>query len=429
MQLRMQESPSYGCNACMRDRVKIWAWCKTPQLGRRDSMATYHVAGTPWRPTHFGHRSPHACTISSCMHRSPPMRACTDLPPPMHTMQLPLLGRPECMATSLVVGRAWRPLWSLGLHDDLFEGILVQLNDLSFTEDEYTLIVTSLPSDQITELGWESWLVGKFMSETPVDGAALRRIFRAIWKSENIEEIVELRPKFFHIKLRSAEAKDDILRGGPWLFNNVWFSMLSFDRLSCPEDYAFSQLEIWIRIYQVPLGLMTKAMAISLDGSMGTVIAVDTRSLEYGEWMRVPPPKYVGPSPVKRGNEEVESVVPNEKNGLSPLSLTESGQFVESTGTDVVVETHLAENMSDKTLVLENTEYSNTPVTMVKTGKDGPHIITNRLSKRGLQGKYEVNNLILPKRTRILHAPTNDAGMSNSKNSMAAVETQPRRDQ
>ncbi|KAE8703471.1 eugenol synthase 1-like [Hibiscus syriacus] len=70
----MQESPSYGCNACMREqRVKAWLQspsygCRNlpamdtthaqgsrvkfgPKLGRRDCFATYKVAGSAWRPS------------------------------------------------------------------------------------------------------------------------------------------------------------------------------------------------------------------------------------------------------------------------------------------------------------------------------------------------------------------------------------------
>ncbi|KAE8676050.1 hypothetical protein F3Y22_tig00111634pilonHSYRG00035 [Hibiscus syriacus] len=336
------------------------------------------------------------------------------------------------------------------------DDILLQLGDLSFTEDEFSHVVTSLPSDQIKELGLENWIDGKFMSEIPVDGPALGGVFGEIWKSDNADEILELRPRFFHIKLRSAEAKDYILRRGPWSFNNV------------------------------PLGLITKAMAISLGGSMGTVIAVDTRvlggnmgdflrvrvrfdamkplrrcialgipdnskprlcpvryerlpifcfgcgllghqapscrtvsitassKLQYGEWMRLPPPKTTLPTSVKKGvgyvsvmelapltcpaalmvdrgkwpnlvkgsshaadgaqvNKEVEGVVPIENNGLSPLSPTKSGQIVENTSTEVVVDNPSAGDMSNKIVVLEDTEYSNTSVMMVKTGLYASH--------------------------------------------------------
>ncbi|KAE8718342.1 hypothetical protein F3Y22_tig00110015pilonHSYRG00201 [Hibiscus syriacus] len=325
------------------------------------------------------------------------------------------------------------------------------------------------------------------MSEIPVDGPAHGRVFRAIWKSDNVVEIVELRPRFFHIKLRSAKAKDDILRRGPWSFNNV------------------------------PLGLMTKAMAISLGvrfdamkplrrcialgipgnskprlcpvryerlpafcfgcGLLGhqvpscrTVSITTSSKLQYGEWMRLPPPKTTRPTSVKKGveyisvmesapltcpaalivdcgkrpnlvegsshavdnaevNKEVECVVPIENNELSPLSPTESGQIVENTSTKVVVDNPSTGDMSNKIVVVEETEYSNTPVTMVKIGNDGPYILTNCLTKRGLQGKYEVNNPILSKRIRLTHTSTNDVGMSSSKNSVAAVEAQPRREQ
>ncbi|KAE8692939.1 Lateral root primordium protein-related isoform 2 [Hibiscus syriacus] len=65
MQLRMQESPSYGCNACLREqRVKAWSRCRISQeLGRRDSMATYHVVGTPWQPTPIRHWATSSSTV------------------------------------------------------------------------------------------------------------------------------------------------------------------------------------------------------------------------------------------------------------------------------------------------------------------------------------------------------------------------------
>ncbi|KAE8713427.1 hypothetical protein F3Y22_tig00110210pilonHSYRG00151 [Hibiscus syriacus] len=84
---------------------------------------------------------------------------------------------------------------------------------------------------------------------------------------------------FFHIKLRYAAAKEDILHRSPWSFNYKSFSLLDFNPLCCLEDYDFSCLEIWVRVYEVPLGLMTKAMAMSLGGSLGKILVVDMRVL------------------------------------------------------------------------------------------------------------------------------------------------------
>ncbi|KAE8719297.1 putative Kelch repeat-containing F-box family protein [Hibiscus syriacus] len=106
----------------------------------RDSMVPGVVAMHARRPT----RSPctpsdlvgrHACpatyqpTTSMPMHahlakgaRPSMLATLPGLHGPECPMHEPFLGRPECMATSLVVRRAWRPRRSLGVHGDLWLG-------------------------------------------------------------------------------------------------------------------------------------------------------------------------------------------------------------------------------------------------------------------------------------------------------------------
>ncbi|KAL4296049.1 hypothetical protein GQ457_12G013320 [Hibiscus cannabinus] len=152
--------------------------------------------------------------------------------------------------------------------------LVYSMENLQFTEAETESVVLETPCEAGDS---ELWLVGSVISSKAVDGDSICRIFRSVWKSKNITEILELRPNFFLIKPVDAAAKDMILKRRPWVVDEDLFSIEAYNPEWRAVDFDFMNMVIWVRVYQLPLRAMNGTMGLQLGGTIGRAIGVDHR--------------------------------------------------------------------------------------------------------------------------------------------------------
>ncbi|KAL4272408.1 hypothetical protein GQ457_13G013780 [Hibiscus cannabinus] len=166
------------------------------------------------------------------------------------------------------------------------DSLLAKLGDLTFTAEEQDAIVVTLDAVAIQAEDFASSLLGKVVSPPTVDGSRLIRQFRSIWKDDKVLSISEINPNFFLISFASPVNRTNLLQQGPWDFQKYWFQA---DPNRTIHDYSFQHMCIWVRIHNIPLSLMTAALAHVLGASVDKVIMTDTRLEDgnMGEFMRV----------------------------------------------------------------------------------------------------------------------------------------------
>ncbi|KAL4302920.1 hypothetical protein GQ457_10G010450 [Hibiscus cannabinus] len=125
------------------------------------------------------------------------------------------------------------------------DSLLAKLGDLTFTAEEQDAVVVTPDAVAIPAEDFASSLVGKVVSPPTVDG--------------------------------------------PWNFHKYWFALEQADPNRTIHDYSFLHMCIWVRIHNIPLSLMTAALARVLRALVGKVIMTDTRLEDgnMGEFMRV----------------------------------------------------------------------------------------------------------------------------------------------
>ncbi|KAK9031981.1 hypothetical protein V6N11_056266 [Hibiscus sabdariffa] len=152
--------------------------------------------------------------------------------------------------------------------------LLHSMETLQFTEAESGSVVMESPGDE----GESSlWLVGSVVTNKIVKGDSVCSIFRSVWKSKHVSEILELRPNFFLIKPVGVESKDMILKRRPWVVHDDLFSIELYNPTWWAVDFKFNNMVIWVRVYQLPLRALNGAMGLQLGGCIGKAIGVDHR--------------------------------------------------------------------------------------------------------------------------------------------------------
>ncbi|KAL4385676.1 hypothetical protein GQ457_15G018570 [Hibiscus cannabinus] len=141
--------------------------------------------------------------------------------------------------------------------------ILSKLGELTFTAEEQDAVVVTPDAVAIPAEDFACSLVGKGISEISLN--------------------------FFLIAFASPSNRTNVLKRGPWDFQKYWFALEQAYPNRTIHDYSFQHMCIWVRIHNIPLSLMTAALARALGASVGKVIMTDTclEDGNMGEFMRV----------------------------------------------------------------------------------------------------------------------------------------------
>lgn len=79
-----------------------------------------------------------------------------------------------------------------------------------------------------------------------------------------------------------------VLNGSPWNVNKRAVLIKRFDPNLRPADIRFNQLPIWVRIMNLPLGLMNNKWGSQLAGMVGEVekLETDEQGRAWGPYLR-----------------------------------------------------------------------------------------------------------------------------------------------
>ncbi|KAK8503541.1 hypothetical protein V6N11_025435 [Hibiscus sabdariffa] len=120
--------------------------------------------------------------------------------------------------------------------------LIHSMENLQFTAAESESVVMEPPCE-VGDSGL--WLVGSVISSKAVNGDSVCHIFRSVWKSKNVSEILELRPNFFLIKPVEKAAREMILKHRPWTVHDDLFSIEPYKSEWRAVDFIFTSMVIW----------------------------------------------------------------------------------------------------------------------------------------------------------------------------------------
>ncbi|KAK5843385.1 hypothetical protein PVK06_005841 [Gossypium arboreum] len=151
---------------------------------------------------------------------------------------------------------------------------------LNFSEEAVQVISTN--GDKHIQ-GFESWAMGKIMASEAPNREAMYRVFRSLWYKEEEIDFVDLKERIVIVKFGCLEDQSRILNFSPWLFNRCLFSMLPFENKKDIESYKFWLSLFWLKIYNIPIELMDRQMALDVGNAIGELVAIDWTD-RYGGW-------------------------------------------------------------------------------------------------------------------------------------------------
>lgn len=141
-------------------------------------------------------------------------------------------------------------------------------------EEEDDAVEVNIEEDEMQQAG--QWtILARFYSMRMPNLSALFEDMSRAWRLRADMNYKSLRDNLFIITFKAEGDYKIVLQGGSWLHKGDALLVAEFNGLTCPSDVPLEVVPIWIRMYNLPLVLMTKARGELYGSKFGKVREVD----------------------------------------------------------------------------------------------------------------------------------------------------------
>lgn len=141
-------------------------------------------------------------------------------------------------------------------------------------EEDEDAIEVVIEEEEVQKAG--QWtILARFYSLKSPNLAALFEDMRRAWRLRSDMTYKSLRDNLFIISFGAEGDYRFVIQGGPWIHRGDALLVAEFDGITCPSKVTLDVIPVWVRIYDLPLVLMTKARGEIYGSKLGRVREVD----------------------------------------------------------------------------------------------------------------------------------------------------------
>ncbi|XP_074359603.1 uncharacterized protein LOC141699588 [Apium graveolens] len=132
-------------------------------------------------------------------------------------------------------------------------------------------------------------LVGRLLIEKNINNRVMKSRITDVWRPTMGLNIKDLEQGMFLFQFFKKEDMQWVTKGGPWSFDNA---MLALEKVQAGENPATIKpcsLNIWIQLYNIPIGYMLESVGKQLGNFFGEFLEYDAKNNTsiWRECMRV----------------------------------------------------------------------------------------------------------------------------------------------
>ncbi|KAM0890639.1 hypothetical protein ACQ4PT_026896 [Festuca glaucescens] len=148
----------------------------------------------------------------------------------------------------------------------------------------------------------EAQAIGKLMSEKQAHAGTVENALGPIWCPMKGIDCKDLGENVFLFTFKQPGGKRKAVENGPWMFDDELMVVEEFDPAKNVEEYSFSHIPIWVRVYRLPLGKMNLETGMLIGNIVGEYIEMDglEKGMAIGKCLQVKVKKCLA-EPLMRG--------------------------------------------------------------------------------------------------------------------------------
>ncbi|OMO50310.1 hypothetical protein CCACVL1_30518 [Corchorus capsularis] len=124
-------------------------------------------------------------------------------------------------------------------------------------------------------------LLGKLFSKRRPNVEGLRMAMFQGWKLDGAMIVKEAGDNLYVFQFEDAVERDWVLVNQPWSFNRSLLVLREFDGLQTPEEVNFEICPVWMRVFKLPILMMTDKVGVAIGSVIGDVLEVDKSNSRY----------------------------------------------------------------------------------------------------------------------------------------------------
>ncbi|KAL8096581.1 hypothetical protein AgCh_037515 [Apium graveolens] len=172
--------------------------------------------------------------------------------------------------------------------NSIMDNLDVMMTDLDISNEENEEMVFDEEFEEENNR-FELCLVGRFLTEKNLNVRAMKSKLADLWRPAMGISIKALNSGVFLFQFYHKDDLKWMLSNGPWSFDGA---MLVVNEIKAGEDpvkVQLNEVEMWIQIYNLPMGYMTESVGKQLGNFFGKFISYDSSndSSIWREYMRV----------------------------------------------------------------------------------------------------------------------------------------------
>lgn len=131
--------------------------------------------------------------------------------------------------------------------------------------------------------------VGKVLSDKPAIIDAIINSLAQVWCPFKGIECKDLGMNRFLFTFHEEAGKTKALNNGPWIFNKSLVVVHNFNPAKSLDEYELKHTPIWVRVYGIPMGSMSRESGEDIRREICQVLDVDVDNCDMamGEYMRI----------------------------------------------------------------------------------------------------------------------------------------------
>jgi hypothetical protein len=131
--------------------------------------------------------------------------------------------------------------------------------------------------------------MGKILSDRPAKAEYVKKTLGGIWSPFSEVVCKDMGRNRFLFSFFDEASMRKAMYNGPWDFNGSLIVMESFKPNKTIDDYEFKTIPIWVRAYDIPMGMMNMDTCRLVGEQIGEFvdIGLDEDGCAMGEYLRV----------------------------------------------------------------------------------------------------------------------------------------------
>ena len=156
---------------------------------------------------------------------------------------------------------------------------LERLRRCALTEEEGEVIpLRSANRDKVLEECSLS-LIGRFHTTKPINIRAAKTLLRSVWKFGQDLQMTGVGDGLIQFKFSMDSQFQWVLQNGPWSFDNQLLLLQCWERGMTALSVNFLTIPLWVQVWGLPFDLFNEEASTDIGNGIGTVVAVDSKSL------------------------------------------------------------------------------------------------------------------------------------------------------